>query len=75
MKQARKSFFMPGPNTKVKDRSFGVIVRGLFLLFRITNTPPLWHTRLSMINAPDEWISVWDCLATHDARRKFLDLP
>ena len=60
---SQKTFFMPGENTKVKDRSFGVLVRGLFLLFRITKTPPEWHARLSMINAPHEWISVWDCLA------------
>jgi hypothetical protein len=60
---SQKSFFMPGPNAKIKDRSFGVMVRGLFLLFRITKTPSEWHARLSMINAPHEWILVWDCFA------------
>jgi len=60
---SQKTFFMPSENTKVRDRSFGVMVRGLFLLFRITKTPPGWHVRLSMINGPHEWISVWDCFA------------
>jgi hypothetical protein len=46
-----------------KDHSFGVMVRGLFLLFSITKTPPGWHARLSMVNAAHGWISVWDCFA------------
>jgi hypothetical protein len=56
------SFFMPRENEKVKDRSVGVLVRGLFLMFRITRTPPLWASRLSMINTGPEWISIWDCV-------------
>jgi hypothetical protein len=58
---SQKSFFVPAENERVKDRSFGVGVRGLFFLFRITNTPAPWQKRLSMINNPNEWISIWDC--------------
>jgi hypothetical protein len=60
---SQKTFFMPGENKRVKDNSYGVVVRGLFLLFRISSTPPDWHTGLSMINNQPAWISVWDCLA------------
>jgi hypothetical protein len=60
-KESQISFFMPGENKKVKDHSFGVMLRGLFLLFRVTKTPPPWLARLSMINNPRELISVWDC--------------
>lgn len=59
---SQKSFFMPAENEKVRDHSVGVMVRGLFLMFRITRTPAPWQDRLSMINNPQEWISVWDCL-------------
>jgi hypothetical protein len=60
-RESQISFFMPGENKKVKDRSFGVGVRGLFFLFRITNSQPPWHARLSMINTPEEWISAYNC--------------
>ena len=55
------TFFPPKENVKVKDRSVGVLIRGMFFLFRITNTPPPWQKRLSMINSPNRWISVWNC--------------
>jgi hypothetical protein len=45
----------------MKDRSFGVLVRGLFFHFRITKTPAPWQARLSMVNTPHEPISVWNC--------------
>jgi hypothetical protein len=60
-KESQKTFFVPGENQKAKDRSFGVMVRGIFFGFRITRTPAPWQARLSMINTPDEWISVWNC--------------
>jgi hypothetical protein len=59
--ESQKTFFVPGDNTKVKDRSVGVLVRGLFFQFRITRTPAPWQARLSMINTPHEPISVWNC--------------
>ncbi len=52
---------MPSENAEDKERSFGMMVRGLFFLFRITNTQPGWHARLSMINSAYEWITVWNC--------------
>jgi hypothetical protein len=58
---SQKTFFVPEENEKVKDRSFGVLVRGLWFLFRITRTPAPWQARLSMVNSPHEWISVWNC--------------
>jgi hypothetical protein len=60
---SQQNFFMPGENKKIKDRSYGVGLRGLFLLFRISKTPPEWHVDKSMINNPREWIAVWDCFA------------
>jgi hypothetical protein len=59
--ESQKTFFLPRENQKVKDRSFGVMVRGLFFMFRITRTPAPWQARLSMVNTPYEWISVWNC--------------
>jgi hypothetical protein len=59
--ESQKTFFVPGENEKVKDRSFGVMVRGLFFYFRITRTPALWQARLSMVNTPHEPISMWNC--------------
>ena len=58
---SQKIFFVPGENDKVKDGSFGVMVRGLFFQFRITNIPAPWQARLSMVNTPHEPISVWNC--------------
>lgn len=58
---SQKTFFVPGENDKVKDGSFGVMVRGLFFHFRITKTPAPWQARLSMVNTPHEPISVWNC--------------
>lgn len=58
---SQKSFFAPEENQKAKDRSFGVMVRGIFFLFRITRTPAAWQARLSMVNTPYELISVWNC--------------
>jgi hypothetical protein len=59
--ESQKTFFMPGENTKIKDKSYGVAVRGIFFHFRITNTPAPWQARLSMVNTPHEPISVWNC--------------
>jgi hypothetical protein len=60
--ESQKTFFVPNENTKVKDRSVGMEVRGLHFQFRVTKTPAPWQRRLSMINNPSGWISVWDCL-------------
>jgi hypothetical protein len=59
---SQMTFFAPEENERVRDRSFGFATRGLFFLFRMTNTPAPWQSRLSMINSSNEWISVWDCL-------------
>lgn len=58
---SQKTFFAPEENSKVKDRSFGMMVRGLWFLARITRTPAPWQAQLSMVNNPHEWISVWNC--------------
>jgi hypothetical protein len=58
---SQKTFFTPQENEKVRDHSVGFAARGLFFMFRITKTPAPWEARLSMINNPYEWISVWDC--------------
>jgi hypothetical protein len=58
---SQKTFYVPEENEKVKDRSVGFLARGLFFLFRITNRPAPYQARLSMINNPHEWVSVWDC--------------
>lgn len=60
---SQRVFFMPGENKRIKDRSYGVDLRGLFLLFRISKQSPDWHVEKSMINNPNEWIWVWDCSA------------
>jgi hypothetical protein len=59
--ESQKTFFVPEENVKVRDRSFGVMVRGLYFMFRITRTPAPWQASLSMVNNPHEWISVWNC--------------
>ena len=58
---SQKTFFMPAENEQLRDRSFGVLVRGLFFMFRITSTPEPWQMQLSMVNNPQGWISVWNC--------------
>lgn len=58
---SQKTFFAPEENERIKDRSFGVMVRGLFFMFRITKTPAPWQVQLSMVNNPNGWISVWNC--------------
>ena len=58
---SQKTFFTPEENSKVRDRSFGILVRGLFFLFRITKTPAPWQAGLSMVNNSREWILVWNC--------------
>jgi len=60
--ESQKTFFAPEENQKVKDRSFGVMVRGLFFMFRITRTPAPWQARISMVNTSRGLISVWNCL-------------
>lgn len=59
--ESQKTFFVPSENQKVKDRSFGVLIRGIHFQFRITRTPAPWQARLSMVNTPHEPISVWNC--------------
>jgi hypothetical protein len=58
---SQKTFFAPQENQKIKDRSFGVMVRGVFFLFRITKTPAAWQSHLSMVNTVHGLISLWDC--------------
>ena len=57
----QQAFFLPEASSKPHNKLVGFLARGINFSFGIGKSVPDFHRRLSMINAPYEVITTYDC--------------